>query len=904
MTATPWPPRSLVALWFLSGVSSSICRVVWTRTLGEALGDDVAAIAVVSALFVAGLALGGALAGRIVDGRHAERASWPLWAYGYASLLIALCAVVAAFVTPRLGPLCAELAGYTLDGRGWAWPALTRRGLVYLAALLTVGPATCAMGATMVLWVRLRATAAIHETARSVASVYGASLAGAAVGCLAVDLALVPRVGVWATQLVAVALDLVIAVLALSAARRMDERGVVPARPTEATAPVTSTTATFGLSTPRHHARAALATAALALTGAVSMGLQAVWFRHLVAMLRGQRATYALILAAILLGTWMGAHLAGVLERRGVRAHRGWLWAQALLVPGALLGLWSLLGYDADSADLELRRILPAGATWTWAGMGTGLFIGPILQVVMVPALALGVLYPLAHAHLRALGGAVGRVAGRLYLAYLGGGALGALLTGLLLLPMLGVYGSAVALCALATLALVPLALSQDTPGPGRWRPLGVSTLALVAFVALVPPDELILRTIPMRAGYERVLATYEGVRDTVLVTERTRMHRRLMANGVSLSGTNDYSQRYLHLLAHLPLLSAPSPTRVLVGGFGVGSTLRAVLTHPVSEVALVEPSREILAAAPWFASAHGDALSDPRVHVYVDDVRSHLAQAPRASYDVVVLHAPPADRAGTARWYTLEQLRAVHAGLAPEGVVAVWLSPRQLTEEMVRAIVRTFLDVFPGGVAFAGTSLDIILVGRRDGVLAIDPAAWVQALSERRAAAEDLAEVDIAELSELLGAFLAAPSTLAAASRTAAPLTDDHPTLEYDTALFSPRRMVPEGMFDATRLLEVCPRCAAVPDLTRYLELAQLYYASDRFLEPRAPAEAELRAARKRLVVPTDAASEALIRQSNHLQSMLGAKLPRSPGRRSAPAVGATATTATSSAAPTATPR
>jgi len=238
-----------------------------------------------------------------------------------------------------------------------------------------------------------------------------------------------------------------------------------------------------------------------------------------------------------------------------------------------------------------------------------------------------------------------------------------------------------------------------------------------------------------------------------------------------------------------------------------------------------------------------------------------------------------------------------VHAALAPGGVVALWVPTRQLTGGMVRAIVRTFLDVFPEGAAFAGTSIDVILVGRRGGGLEVDPAAWVQALSERPEAARDLAEVKIVELSELLGAFLAAPSTLTAASRAAAPITDDHPSLEYETALFTPRRTLPEGMFDATRVVEVCPRCAAVPDLTRYLELAQIYYGSDRFLEPRAPIEAELRAARKRLVVPTDAASEAVIRRSDYLQSMLGAKLPRRPAPDAASA------TATSSAAPTASP-
>jgi spermidine synthase len=693
-------------------------------------------------------------------------------------------------------------------------------------------------------------------------------------------------------------------VVALSGARRADAadraRGAPlpapePARPGAAD-PAPSTTPAAG-----HAGRIALATLALALAGAVGMGMQAVWFRHLIAMLRGHRLTYALILAAILLGTWLGAHLAGVLERRGIGAHRGWLWAQALFVPATLIGLGTLMAYDADSADLELRRIVPSGDTWTWSLLGAGLFVGPIVQVVMAPAVTLGVMYPLAHAHLRALGGAVGRVAGRLYLAYLGGVALGALGAGLALLPALGVYGTTVALCALAVLALVPLTLAGGAPSHGRWRPLGVSALMLIGFVAVMPADELILRTIPTRAGYERVVATFEGVRDTVLVTERTRMHRRLMANGVSLSGSNTYSQRYLRLLAHVPLLSARSPARVLVGGFGVGSTLRSALTHPVSAVDVIEPSREILMAAPWFASVHGGALVDPRVKVYLDDARSYLARAPRETYDVVVLHPPPAENAGTSRWYAAEQLRAVHASLAPGGVVALWLPSRQLTDGMMRAVVRTFLDVFPEGVAFAGTGIDLILVGRRGGPLALDPGAWVQALSERPDAAQDLAEVQIVELSELLGAFVAAPSTLTRESRAALPITDDHPTLEYETALFAPRRTLPEGMFDATRVLEVCPRCAAVPDLMRTLELAQLYYASDRFLEPRAPVEAELLAVRKRIVVPTDAASEAIIRRSSYLRSILGRKSSRGPAPRLVPAPAATSS---STSAPATTPR
>lgn len=77
----------------------------------------------------------------------------------------------------------------------------------------------------------------------------------------------------------------------------------------------------------------------------------------------------------------------------------------------------------------------------------------------------------------------------------------------------------------------------------------------------------------------------------------------------------------------------------ILVGGLGLGFTLRALLHSPqVSRAVVAEMEPQI---ARWMADGTipgADLLADPRTEVVIDDVRAVVAAQPPASLDAIVL--------------------------------------------------------------------------------------------------------------------------------------------------------------------------------------------------------------------------------------------------------------------------
>jgi spermidine synthase len=125
--------------------------------------------------------------------------------------------------------------------------------------------------------------------------------------------------------------------------------------------------------------------------------------------------------------------------------------------------------------------------------------------------------------------------------------------------------------------------------------------------------------------------------------------------------------------------LTAPRP-RVLIGGLGMGYTVRAALDAlPAgAELVVAELTPEIEA---WcrgpLAPLTGAALDDPRVRVVIGDVARVIAGAPRGHYHAILLDLYEGPHAATQRaddpFYGRAALAATRAALAAGGVLAVW---------------------------------------------------------------------------------------------------------------------------------------------------------------------------------------------------------------------------------------
>ncbi|WP_353229969.1 spermidine synthase [Novosphingobium sp.] len=125
-------------------------------------------------------------------------------------------------------------------------------------------------------------------------------------------------------------------------------------------------------------------------------------------------------------------------------------------------------------------------------------------------------------------------------------------------------------------------------------------------------------------------------------------------------------------------LRGRPAPD-LLVGGYGMGYTLRAALAvlDVDASVTVAELVPEVIdwARGPMAALTAG-CLDDPRVTLVGDDV-AMLIDAARDGYDAILLDVDNGPEGLTRRindhLYTAQGLDAARAALKPGGVLAVW---------------------------------------------------------------------------------------------------------------------------------------------------------------------------------------------------------------------------------------
>ncbi len=205
-------------------------------------------------------------------------------------------------------------------------------------------------------------------------------------------------------------------------------------------------------------------------------------------------------------------------------------------------------------------------------------------------------------------------------------------------------------------------------------------------------------------------MARAESERGEVVVRRRTTMDGEpdgtleLRVNGVFVMDTSETSTE--RRLARACLDAVTSPARVLVGGLGLGYTLRELVVDPRVEqvvVAEIEP-----AVVDWMRAGvvpGADLLDDPRVWVVVGDVQRLVRHAPTASYDVLLLDVDngpdflvyDANAAVYAAPFLAECARLLAGG----GALTVWSSTRS------GALEAALREVF-GGCHAEPVSVDL----------------------------------------------------------------------------------------------------------------------------------------------------------------------------------------------------
>ncbi len=664
----------------LSGFAALLYQTAWLRQFTLVFGTSELAVVSVLAAYMAGLALGSAIAGRYV-----ERIRRPVLCYGLLEAGVAL----SALAVPWLLDLASACYRALLGGQP-APPAAAGLGqpVFYLGvAFLVLSLPTALMGATLPLLTR-HAVGRDRELGPKVALLYAANTAGAVAGTVATGFILLAALGLARTIWVGVAINALVFAIAAALSRRVPARSAWGGEPAAPGKPpdfpgVAPLPAREGPSRQRarsaFRAQSAWILPAMLASGAAAFVYEVLWTRLLAHVLDGSVQAFATMLAAFLSGIALGAGLAGRVAERGERA------ALAFAACQVAIAVLSMAVYAG------IGPLLPGG------GSPAGLVVYAF-AVLFPAACFLGATFPLAVRILARDEREAGAVTARVYAWNTVGGIAGAVLAGFLLLPALGFGGTVkLAVCLNLSLALLTLGFAPDRSREG----VAAVALALVALIALYHPGrpEAVVSNFRLVGDLAapRELFYAVGRSATVLALE-DRNRAWLFANGlpeasITTRGSAPFPDSDSWLTV-LPVMARPELETMLVVGLGGGVALEA-LPPSVRQLDVVELEAEILNANRHLAERRRlDPLADGRIDVVINDARNALRMTGRR-YDAIVSQPSHPWTAGASHLFTREFLGIVEDHLEPGGVFVQWMSSDFLTEPLLQSLAATLLEAF-----------------------------------------------------------------------------------------------------------------------------------------------------------------------------------------------------------------
>ncbi len=602
----------------------------------------------------------------------------------------------------------------------------------FCITLVVIGPPCALMGGTLPLLIR-QLTSRDGSLDQATGWLYAINTFGAALGCYLTGFHLLPSLGLLATNNLAAAVNITIGAISIFVASGL--RVQTPARKGPAAVAESATSGRAGMAL----ARLYLATA---LTGCAALVLEMTWTRQLALVLGGSTYAFTATLFVVLVGIALGSLIYHWTLREAEPA-----WRVALVIIGILalttlagkLALpWLTLAVAPDSVR-ELR------GSQLWNGL---ISVGVSAVLELLPAISMGLLFPLFVRMTQAGAERVGAAVGNIYAWNTLGSIAGASLTALLLFPTIGTAGAmalAVALYLVALLAVIPWQGKADFAWAGGAAIAGAAIVAVLA----QPIDPRLTNlglyiygdAVPTQAGPDWMstitpLYFKEGASSNVLVNSEASGVLSLRVNGkVDASNGGDMTTQLG--LAYFPRLFKPDAKEVLVIGFGSGCTSGASLLFPGTRVTCCEIEPAVYGASGEFADYNHRPQEKSRA--WLEARNAELPQSERLSpeqidaaarfsmvfgdgrtaiqgadrkYDLIISEPSNPWLAGVSNLFTQEFFRAVRERLTDDGVLAQWIQTYNFTLSDYLMIVRTLRSEFPHfGVVLCANGLDTVLL-------------------------------------------------------------------------------------------------------------------------------------------------------------------------------------------------
>jgi len=816
---------AIYLIFFFSGLAALVYQVVWVRSFSLVFGGTHLAVTTVLAIYMAGLAIGGAL-----FGKHVKES--PLRLYGQLELGIAFLALL-AFGLARVYP---EIYAFFAQGHESDKILLTliRLGFCTLSLL---GP-TILMGGTLPVLSRCLSPSGANIS-RHLSFLYGFNTLGALAGAGLTAFVFLRFMTVSSTYALAIVLNTLLGVAALRLSRHQPSP-----KDSDASVPKGEEISDRHGLRPDTSFSYKLVFWGIGVSGFCALGYEVLWTRILTLFIGASVYGFATMLCAFLAGIAVGGYAFGLLPKR--------LWSQGSAAIVLFGVVQMLIGGTAILVSYFLRDVSTL-ALWladvfqTSAVGGVSLYVSFLLAFLFmfVPAFFMGMAFPLAGTAHVSFKGAVGKGVGEVLSINTVGAILGAAVSGFALIYLIGIERSLQLLIAInlgwGLLVLLSLSGKRVLSGVGLLA-LGSGLILVVShpswlqvwdqdFFAMYENNRPDIYGDPEAVDYvlknSEVLYYGEGTEAIISVIKVKGSHQGMNVNGKTVASNMLYDRQCQLTLGHLPMLLHPEPKKVLCIGLGTGITLGATSVHPsLEKLTLVEIEPKALGAAQTFARDNHKVLDNPKLNIVHLDGRNFLLTTSER-FDVITADPIHPWAQGASYLYTREYFRLASERLAPGGVMCQWLPLYEMSPQDLKSVIRTFKEQFAYTLMW-GTHYDGEIIGSNSPI-PLDEET-LQKRIEQRGIKADLESVYMGSAREFLSYFVMGSKGFEAFGRDGVTNTDENLYLEFSTPLSTgmPER-VPENLAELSRFREdivdyLSPASQSDPQWSNWLAVTRLY--------------------------------------------------------------------------------
>ncbi len=714
--------RIVFVFFFLSGFSSLVFEVLWERMLMQVFGSTTYAISTLLTAFMAGLALGSILGGKI-----AKRLKHPLLVYGLLEGSIGLYALAVPLMLGALPQLYGAIFDTFLED--FYLFSLLRFIAVFAILLLP----TTLMGATLPIvsqWLSR------HEQLfqSSIGLLYGVNTFGACAGCFAAGFVLLPTMGLELTNLIFAVVNFGLCALVWGCAHTVLKQENLPARDLdhdEDAKEEAEALKMLGVEITLEPPPVWMTRAVLiffALSGALSMSYQVLWTRAYVIVLGSSTYSFTLILVSFLIGLSAGSAVISVALSKIKRP----LWLLAMTQLGLALAAtisFFVLDHLPEMLFHRLRgSISSANEVYAFNFLLVGI-------VVFIPTFLQGMAFPLIVRALVPDRQDSGARVGNLYAFNTVGSILGSFIAGFGLLPLLGLNTSIATVIVLniagaAAIGVGALILQRTPKRIAAFTALAVASAGVFAFSPQIDRVKLtrgLFRTYWARELFDskklakdnpELLFYEDGVTVTTSVEKRGGL---ITLKGNGKAEASDGADMATQILVGLtPFIFHSERPDAEIGaeqsvmiGYGSGVTAGGSLQWPLEHLEIIEIEEAMLRAAKFFGHVNHKPWEDERAEIIISDGRNYLEYNDR-QYDVIVSEPSNPWIAGVASLFTVEHFQRAARHLKPGGIFGQWVQLYEMDPKNVKVIFATFAQAFDHVLVFSSMpkGTDLILIG------------------------------------------------------------------------------------------------------------------------------------------------------------------------------------------------